>query len=165
MDRNRKSPNSRLLILLTSGLAGLRLGTWDSFLWICVHTDATHIWALWCHEHNQMSDVRKQIRWNDLNGHCWGIKQTVEFKFISILSYSNFQRCFKVISLSLMVGESGNYWKLAIWGFCNWRKFNYKVELNPDCSETGLFCVRILDSIWGLTLVWTWQHGMVLTLK
>ena len=115
-------------------MTGLRLGTWDSFLWICVHTDATHIWVVWCHEHNQMSDACKQIRWNDLNGHCWGIKQTVEFKSISILSYSNFQGCFKVISLSLMVGESGNYWKLAIWGFCNWRKFNYKVELDLDCS-------------------------------
>ena len=63
------------------------------------------------------------------------VKQTVEFK--SILSYSNFQRCFKVIPLSLMVGRSGNYWKLAIWGFCNWRKFNYKVELDLDCPETG----------------------------
>ena len=96
------------------------------------------------------------------NGYFWGIKQTVKFEFNSEV-YTNSQRCFKVISLSLMVGKSGNYWKLGIWGFCNWIKSNYEVKLDLDCSETGsIFCP---DSIWRLTLVWTWQQGMVLTLK
>ena len=100
------------------------------------------------------------------NGHYWGIKQTVKFKFISLLASELFQVSEMFQSnFSLFNGWKVwyNYWKLDILGFCNWIKSNYELKLDLDCSETG--SISCPDSIWGLTLVWTWQQGMVLTLK
>ena len=92
-------------------------------------------------EHHLRCLTSNQVEWSSK----WAmlrLKQTV--KFNSNLCYSNFQRCFKAISLSLMVGKSGNYWKVGIWGFCYCTKFNYEVKLETWIAlKLGLFCALI----------------------
>lgn len=56
-----------------------------------------------------ISDAWAQIRWNaPSNGHCWGIKQIVKFKFISILT----SELFKVSEMFQSNFSLFNGWKV-----------------------------------------------------